>query len=52
MNVLEIILTSIANNLFRQVAILLGLITLVGLLLQRKRIEEVIGERCAPPSAW
>lgn len=36
------LLTWIANNLFNQVAILIGLIALVGYALQRRRTEEVI----------
>jgi ascorbate PTS system EIIC component len=35
--------TFIANNIFGQVPILIGLITLIGLALQRKRFEEVVG---------
>lgn len=36
------VLTWIANNIFNQVAILIGLITLVGLMLQRKKLEDVV----------
>jgi len=36
------ILTFLANNVFGQVPILIGLITLAGLLLQRKRFEDVL----------
>ncbi|MDQ7820355.1 MAG: PTS ascorbate transporter subunit IIC [Armatimonadota bacterium] len=36
------LLTWIANNLFNQVAILIGLIALVGYALQRRRTEEVV----------
>ncbi|MER3467666.1 MAG: hypothetical protein C4312_03590, partial [Thermoflexus sp.] len=37
------ILQWIATNLLTQVAILIGLITAVGLILQRRAFEEVIG---------
>lgn len=40
---LQDILTAIADNLLGQVPILMGLIALVGLLLQRKPVEDVIG---------
>lgn len=43
MNVAQDVLTWIADNVFNQVPILIGLITLVGLLLQRKPIEAVVG---------
>ncbi|PRX92172.1 PTS ascorbate transporter subunit IIC [Allonocardiopsis opalescens] len=43
METLQTILIWIANNIFGQVAILIGLITLVGLLLQRKPVEDVVG---------
>ncbi|WP_129668965.1 PTS ascorbate transporter subunit IIC [Phytoactinopolyspora endophytica] len=33
----------IANNLFNEVAVLIGLITLIGLLLQRKPVDDVVG---------
>ena len=42
MQVLQDILTFFANNVFSEVAILIGIITLVGLLLQRKPIEDII----------
>jgi PTS system ascorbate-specific IIC component len=42
MEVLREVLSFLANNLFNEVAILIGLITLVGLLLQRKPSEEVV----------
>lgn len=42
MEVLKNILLFLANNIFNEVGILIGLITLVGLLLQRKPIEELI----------
>lgn len=42
MQVLRDILLFLANSIFNEVGILLGLITLVGLLLQRKPIEELI----------
>ena len=32
----------IANNIFNEVAILIGIIVIVGLLLQRKRFEEIL----------
>ena len=41
MEFLRQLLTWIANNLFNQVAILIGLIVLVGTAIQRKRFEEV-----------
>lgn len=37
------VLRFVANNVFNEVAILIGLITLAGLALQRKPIEEVVG---------
>jgi len=37
------VLTGIANNIFNQVPILIGIIALVGLLLQRKPVETVVG---------
>ena len=43
MGVFEDIVRTITDNLFSQVAILIGLIALVGLALQRKPIEEVVG---------
>lgn len=43
MDIVKDILTFIANNIFGQVPILIGLITFIGLALQRKRIEELIG---------
>jgi len=42
-DVLQSILIGIANNIFSQVPILIGLIALSGLLLQRKPFETVIG---------
>jgi len=42
MEFLRSLLTWIANNLFNQVAILIGLIALLGYALQRKRTEEVV----------
>lgn len=42
MQVLQNILIFLANNVFNEVAILIGFITLVGLILQRKRVEEVL----------
>jgi PTS system ascorbate-specific IIC component len=42
MKVLEDTLQWFANNVFNEVAILIGFIVLVGLLLQRKRFEEVL----------
>ncbi len=36
------ILEFLANNLFNEVAVLIGLITLLGLLLQRKPIEDLV----------
>ena len=43
MDVLQNILIGIANNIFSQVPILIGLIALFGLLLQRKPFETVVG---------
>ena len=43
MEAVQAVLIWIADNVFGQVAILIGLITLLGLLLQRKPIEEVVG---------
>ena len=43
MDVLQNILIGIANNIFSQVPILIGIIALLGLLLQRKPFEEVVG---------
>ena len=43
MDLVQSILAGIANNIFSQVPILIGLIALVGLLLQRKPIETVVG---------
>ena len=43
MDVLQSILIGIANNIFSQVPILIGLIALFGLLLQRKPFETVVG---------
>jgi ascorbate PTS system EIIC component len=43
MDILEGTLEWIATNIFNEVAILIGLITLVGLLLQRKPVEDVTG---------
>ena len=37
------IASALANNLFSQVAVLIGLIALIGLLLQRKPLEQVVG---------
>ncbi|WP_067468271.1 PTS ascorbate transporter subunit IIC [Actinomadura macra] len=42
MDVIKDILTFLADNVFGQVPILIGLITLLGLLLQRKRFEDVL----------
>ncbi|MBO2454019.1 PTS ascorbate transporter subunit IIC [Actinomadura barringtoniae] len=42
MDIIKDILTFLANNVFGQVPILIGLITLAGLLLQRKRFEDVL----------
>ncbi|QXJ19518.1 PTS ascorbate transporter subunit IIC [Actinomadura graeca] len=42
MDVIRDILTFLADNVFGQVPILIGLITLLGLLLQRKRFEDVL----------
>ncbi|QFG26639.1 PTS ascorbate transporter subunit IIC [Actinomadura sp. WMMB 499] len=41
MDVIKDILTFLADNVFGQVPILIGLITLAGLILQRKRFEDV-----------
>lgn len=41
MDVIKDILTFLADNVFGQVPILIGLITLIGLVLQRKRFEDV-----------
>ncbi|RKS73654.1 PTS system ascorbate-specific IIC component [Actinomadura pelletieri DSM 43383] len=41
MDVIKDILTFLADNVFGQVPILIGLITLLGLMLQRKRFEDV-----------
>lgn len=43
MDILEDILTGLANNVFNQVPLLIGIIALVGLLLQRKPVETVVG---------
>ncbi|SFP68895.1 PTS system, ascorbate-specific IIC component [Amycolatopsis arida] len=43
MDAIQKVLAFLADNIFGQVPILIGLITLVGLLLQRKRIEDVVG---------
>jgi PTS system ascorbate-specific IIC component len=42
MDVVSSILTWIAENVFQEVAILIGLITLLGLVLQRKPLEDVV----------
>jgi ascorbate PTS system EIIC component len=42
MDLLRDVLAFLANNLFNEVAVLIGLIALVGLLLQRKPSEEVV----------
>ncbi|GAA1076948.1 PTS ascorbate transporter subunit IIC [Nocardiopsis composta] len=42
MDAVQDVLIWIANNVFGQVAILIGLITLLGLLLQRKPVEDVV----------
>ncbi|MFD0691045.1 PTS ascorbate transporter subunit IIC [Actinomadura fibrosa] len=42
MDVIKDILTFLADNVFGQVPILIGLITLAGLLLQRKRFEDTL----------
>jgi ascorbate PTS system EIIC component len=42
MDILRDVLTFLANNIFNEVAILIGLIAFVGLLLQRKPSEEVV----------
>ncbi|WP_262402197.1 hypothetical protein [Actinomadura sp. CNU-125] len=52
MDVIKDILTFLADNVFGQVPILIGLITLAGLILQRKRFEDVFAARCARRSAW
>lgn len=43
MDLLLGILTGIANNIFNQVPILIGMIALVGLIAQRKPVETVVG---------
>ena len=47
MDIVADVLQFIAQNVFNEVAILIGLITLVGLLLQRAPIEDIIAG--APP---
>lgn len=42
MNLLTDFLQFVANNIFKEVAILIGLITLLGLALQRKPVEEMV----------
>jgi PTS system ascorbate-specific IIC component len=42
MQAIEGVLIWIANNVFGQVAILIGLITLLGLVLQRKPVDEIV----------
>ncbi|KAB2339515.1 PTS ascorbate transporter subunit IIC [Actinomadura rudentiformis] len=42
MDIVKDILTFLADNVFGQVPILIGLITLAGLLLQRKRLEDTL----------
>ncbi len=42
MEVLTNILEFLANNIFNEVGILIGLITLIGLLLQKKPIDEIV----------
>lgn len=42
MDFVSSVLTWIAENIFQEVAILIGLITLVGLILQRKPVEDVV----------
>lgn len=42
MNGFETVLKWFATNIFNEVAILIGLIVLVGLILQRKRVEEIV----------
>lgn len=42
MNVFERVLEWFANNVFNEVAILIGIIVVVGLLLQRKRFEDIL----------
>ncbi|MBV2362929.1 PTS ascorbate transporter subunit IIC [Streptomonospora nanhaiensis] len=43
MDTVRDVLIWIANNVFGQVAVLIGLITLLGLVLQGKRIEDIVG---------
>ena len=43
MDTVQSILMWIANNVFSQVPILIGLITLIGLILQRKSLEDTVG---------
>lgn len=43
MDAVQNVLIWIADNVFGQVAILIGLITLLGLVLQRKPVEDVVG---------
>ena len=43
MDLIANIASALANNLFSQVAVLIGLIALIGLLLQRKPLEQVVG---------
>lgn len=43
MDIVEDILTGLTNNIFNQVPLLIGIIALVGLLLQRKPVETVVG---------
>ena len=43
MDLIASIASALANNLFSQVAVLIGLIALIGLLLQRKPLEQVVG---------
>ncbi|MFC7405815.1 PTS ascorbate transporter subunit IIC [Georgenia alba] len=43
MEIVQSVLAGIANNIFNQVPILIGIIALVGLLLQRKPSETVVG---------
>src|SRR5690606_37023744 len=42
MDFLRDVLAFLANNLFNEVAILIGLIALVGLMLQKKPVEDVV----------
>src|SRR5690606_41509884 len=42
MDFLRDVLAFLANNLFNEVAILIGLIALVGLVLQKKPVEDVV----------